>query len=51
MDDVILDKSYKPAGQLKGIVDTGTSAIVGPKEIVSEMTKIFPKNINCSEID
>jgi hypothetical protein len=36
---------------LKGIVDTGTSAIVGPKEIIDEMTKIFPKTINCTEID
>ena len=58
MSDIIFNgKSYKPAtGNLLGIVDTGTSFIVGPtklvKEMTKEMTKVFgikkDKKVDCA---
>lgn len=48
-DIVINGVSYKPAStQLKGIVDTGTSVIVGPTELIAPITKLFPSTIDCN---
>ena len=42
MDDIIFNKtSYKNNPVLTGIIDTGTSVIVGPTKIVENMTKGF----------
>jgi len=44
MDDIIFNgTSYKVKNRLLGIVDTGTSVIVGPSKVVDEMTKAFGK--------
>lgn len=51
-DIVINGTSYKPAStQLKGIVDTGTSVIVGPTELIAPITKLFPSTIDCTKFD
>ena len=51
-DIVINGTSYKPAlTQLKGIVDTGTSVIVGPTELIAPITKLFPSTIDCTKFD
>jgi hypothetical protein len=47
--------SYKvPGVDLNGIIDTGTSVIVGPTKIVEEMTKDFgkgkQKQVDCNMI-
>lgn len=36
---------------LKAIIDTGTSVMVGPMDIVSEITAALPKEINCADLD
>lgn len=53
MDDIIFNgTSYKNNPNLLGIVDTGTSVLVGPTKVVDEMTKAFgsgkQKQVNCS---
>lgn len=50
-DIVINGKSYKPASTtLKGIVDTGTSVIVGPTEVMTPITQLFPSTIDCTKL-
>lgn len=56
MDDVVFNgTSYKNTSNLVGIVDTGTSVIVGPKATVNNMTAGFgnatEKQVDCTEID
>jgi Eukaryotic aspartyl protease len=42
MDDIIFNgTSYKVSSNLLGIVDTGTSVLVGPTKVVDNMTKAF----------
>jgi hypothetical protein len=53
LDDIIFNgTSYKVQDNLLGIVDTGTSLIVGPTKVVNEMTKAFgsgkEKQVDCS---
>ena len=35
---------------MSAIVDTGTSVIVGPKDLVSKITAQFPSTIDCTKI-
>lgn len=55
MDDVIFNGTSYKVGALTGIVDTGTSVIVGPTKVVDNMTKGFgpgkEKQVNCSTLD
>jgi len=56
LDDIIFNgTSYKVNPVLTGIVDTGTSVIVGPTKVVDNMTKAFgagkEKQVNCSTLD
>lgn len=56
MSDIIFNgTSYKVSSNLLGIIDTGTSVIVGPTKVVEEMTKAFgsgkQKQVDCSTID
>jgi cathepsin D len=57
MDDIVFNgTSYKVAGStLTGIIDTGTSVIVGPTKVVENMTKAFgsgkEKQVDCSTLD
>lgn len=56
LDDIIFNgTSYKVQSNLLGIIDTGTSVIVGPSKVVENMTKAFgagkEKQVNCSIID
>lgn len=37
-------------GYLKAIVDTGTSAIVGPKKLISKLIQGLPNKPDCSEL-
>jgi hypothetical protein len=35
---------------LKGVVDTGTSVIVGPKNMIAELTKAIPSQPDCKNL-
>ena len=52
MDDLIFNGTSYKVGNLIGIVDTGTSVLVGPTKVVEEMTKAFgsgkQKQVDCS---
>lgn len=53
LDDIIFNgTSYKVQSNLLGIVDTGTSVLVGPTKVVENMTKAFgsgkQKQVDCS---
>ena len=50
LQDVLINgTSVKPAGvALKGIVDTGTSVIVGPKDLIGNITALLPSTIDCN---
>ncbi len=55
MTDVIFNgTSYKVNPDLAGIIDTGTSVIVGPSNVVDKMTAGFgpgkQKQVDCSTI-
>lgn len=55
MEDVIFNgTSYKTTPDLLGIIDTGTSVIVGPTKVVEEMTAGFgpgkQKQVDCNAI-
>ncbi len=44
--------SFKPVGQdFRAIVDTGTSVIVGPTAIMSNIIKLFPSTIDCNNLN
>ena len=56
LDDIIFNgTSYKVNPIITGIVDTGTSVIVGPTKVVDEMTKGFgpgkQKQVDCSTLN
>lgn len=53
MDDLKFDGLQMNISNLKGIVDTGTSVLVGPKAIVDKMLARFanPKAIDCDTLD
>lgn len=55
MDDVVFNgTSYKVSSHLVGIVDTGTSVIIGPTKVVEKMTAAFgkgkEKQVDCSTV-
>ena len=52
LEDIVLNgTSYKPSNvTLKGIVDTGTSVIVGPTELITPITSKFPSTIDCNNL-
>ena len=55
MDDIIFNgTSYKVNPVLTGIIDTGTSVIVGPTKVVENMTKGFgsgkEKQVDCAKL-
>lgn len=54
MDDIIFNGTSYKVGNLLGIVDTGTSVLVGPTKVVNEMTKGFgpgkEKQVDCSTV-
>lgn len=41
LDDIVFNGTSYKVGNLLGIVDTGTSVLVGPTKVVNEMTKAF----------
>lgn len=43
--------NYSTSDNLKAIVDSGTSVIVGPKAIIAEMTKELPAALDCTKLD
>ena len=54
MDDVIFNGTSYKTGNILGIVDTGTSVIVGPSKVVERMTAAFgkgrQKQVDCSTV-
>jgi cathepsin D len=54
MDDIIFNGTSYKTGKLLGIIDTGTSVIVGPTKVVEEMTKGFgsgkQKQVDCDKV-
>ncbi len=52
LDDIVFNGTSYKVGNLLGIVDTGTSVIVGPTKVVENMTKAFgagkEKQVDCS---
>ena len=54
MDDIIFNGTSYKVGNLLGIVDTGTSVIVGPTKVVENMTKGFgsgkQKQVDCATV-
>ena len=52
MDDIIFNGTSYKTGKLLGIIDTGTSVIVGPTKVVENMTKAFgsgkQKQVDCA---
>lgn len=55
MTDIVFNgTSYKTKPDLLGIVDTGTSVIVGPTDVVDRMTAGFgpgkQKQVECSQL-
>lgn len=43
--------NFSTNNNLKAIVDSGTSVIVGPKDIIAEMTKELPSSLDCTKLD
>lgn len=54
MDDLIFNGTSYKVGDLLGIVDTGTSVLVGPTKVVEQMTKNFgpgkEKQVDCATV-
>ena len=54
MDDIIFNGTSYKIGNLLGIIDTGTSVIVGPTKVVENMTKGFgsgkQKQVDCATV-
>eukprot|EP00178_Gracilaria_changii_P003940 TRINITY_DN1601_c0_g1_i1.p1 TRINITY_DN1601_c0_g1~~TRINITY_DN1601_c0_g1_i1.p1 ORF type:complete len:205 (-),score=34.22 TRINITY_DN1601_c0_g1_i1:16-630(-) len=54
MDDIIFNGTSYKVGNLLGIVDTGTSVIVGPTKVVEKMTAGFgkgkQKQVDCDQV-
>lgn len=54
MNDVIFNGTSYKVGNLLGIVDTGTSVIIGPSKVVDRMTSGFgpgrQKQVDCSTV-
>lgn len=51
MDDILVNgKSIKPANsRLSAIIDSGTSAIMGPSDIVKQILAQIPPSFKCKE--
>jgi len=51
MDDILLNgKSIKPANtHFSAIIDSGTSAIMGPSDIIKQILAQVPPSFNCQE--
>ena len=54
LDDIVFNGTSYKVGNLLGIVDTGTSVIIGPTKVVDQMTKAFgtgkQKQVDCSTV-
>lgn len=52
IDDIVFNGTSYKTGNILGIVDTGTSVIVGPTKVVDQMTKAFgtgkEKQVDCA---
>jgi len=49
MDKVEI-KDFSTESYLSAIVDTGTSVIVGPKDMITKMTSQLPSKIDCNNL-
>jgi cathepsin D len=53
-DDIIFNGTSYKVGNILGIIDTGTSVIIGPTKVVNEMTKGFgsgkQKKVDCDKV-
>ena len=51
LDDLIIgNKSFIP-GKMNIILDSGTSVIVGPQDLIKNITAMFPYRIACEDVD
>ena len=51
IDSITFDKTYGKGEGLFGIVDTGTSVIIGSASIIDPILAQFPKTLDCTKID
>ena len=51
LDSIVFDKTYGKTGDYTAIVDTGTSAIVGPAEVFDPILNTFPDHIDCNNLE
>ena len=51
LDSIVFDKTYGSVGQYTAIVDTGTSALVGPAEVFDPILNTFPDHVDCAKLD
>jgi len=50
MSDAGVGNDSFARGSMKAIIDTGTSLIVGPLNVVNKIRALFPKNLDCSNV-
>jgi len=50
IDHVYIGSQNFDVGSMKGIVDSGTSLLVGTTSWVSKMLKVLPANPNCNDL-
>lgn len=51
LDDFIIDGHSYTEGKMNIILDSGTSVIVGPVELVNKITALYPHSIRCEDVD
>jgi len=50
LDNFLLGNQSFISSPMNAILDTGTSIIVGPEDLINNITALFPVQINCSEV-
>jgi len=51
MNDIGVGNDSYARGSMKAIIDTGTSLIAGPLNVVNKIKALFPTNLDCSNVN